>query len=171
MRVVSYILTFIIALYLGFILFMPKVNLYYKAEEILKQQGVVIDNEEIRSSITSLKLMHPVAYYQGVDFARASMVNITPLLVINTLEAENIELLSVAKKFLDVSIKNLKATHTLLDPFNVKLTIVGSFGIASGYINLKSRVIHIDIIEPKNINSIRRFLKKGKKGWYYESKF
>jgi hypothetical protein len=171
MRLVKYILTFIATLYLGAVLFMPKSNLYYKAEELLNKQGVVIDNEEVRSSLINLKIMHPVAYYQGVDFARASMIKVTPLLFINTLEAENIELLSVAKKFLNISITTLKANHTILNPFNIKLNIVGNFGTASGYIDLKEKVIHIDIIEPKDINSIKKFLKKGKKGWYYESKF
>ncbi len=171
MRLVKYILTFIVAFYLGFILFMPKVNLYYKAEELLKKQGVVVDNEELRATPINLKLMHPIAYYQGVDFARASIINITPLLLVNSLEAENIELLGVAKKFLNVSISKLKANHSVLKPFIVKLNIDGSFGIASGYIDLKSKVVHLDIIEEKDIKPIKKFLKKGQKGWYYESKF
>jgi len=171
MRLVKYILTFIIALYLGIILFMPKTNIYYKAEELLKKQGVIIDNEEIRSSIISLKLMHPIAYYQEVDFARASIIEFKPLLLVNIVEAENIELLNVAKKFLDITINKLRANHTILKPYYIKLHIVGNFGIGSGFVDLKKRLIHIDIVEPKDINPIRKFLKKGKKGWYYETTF
>lgn len=171
MRLVKYILTFLIAFYLGFILFMPKVHLYYKAEELLKKQGVVIDNEEITTTPINLKILHPIAYYEGVDFARASMVKVTPLIFINTLEAEDIELLNIAKRFLNVSINKLKATYSILNPYKIKVNIDGSFGIATGYIDLKNRVAHIDIVEPKDINSIRKFLKKGEKGWYYESKF
>ena len=171
MRLVTYIVAFLVSLYLSFILFMPKVNLYYKAEQILKEQGVVIDNEEIRDTVISLKLMHPVFYYQEVDFARASMIDIKPLIFVNSITAENIELLNVAKKYYNININTLKANHTILKPFYIKLNLVGNFGVASGYVDLKQRVVHIDIIEPKNINSIRKFLKKGEKGWYYESKF
>jgi len=171
MRVVKYLLTFLIALYLGLILFMPKSNLYYKAEAELAKQGVVIDNEEIQSSIIDFKILHPVIYYQGVDIARASLIKITPLLLINRIEGENIELLNVAKKFLNVTINSFNANHSILKPYLVKLNIDGNFGLATGYINLKERVVHIDIVEPKDINSIKKFLKKGEKGWYYESKF
>jgi len=171
MRMVKNILLFIVAIYIGFILFMPKQELYFKAEQILKKQGIIIDNEEIINSLTNFKLLHPVVYYQGVDVARASMLKATPLLLVNTLEAENVELLNVAKKFINVNINRLKASHSVLKPYYIKLNIDANFGIASGFINLKKRVIHIDIIEKKDINSIRKFLKKGEKGWYYESNF
>jgi hypothetical protein len=171
MRMVKNLLIFIAVLYIGFILFMPKQELYFKAESLLKKQGIVIDNEETQESFTNLKVLHPVAYYQGVDVARASIIKATPLLFTNKIEAENVELLNVAKKFLNVNINSITANESILKPYYIKLNIDANFGIATGYVNLKSKVIHIDIIEPKDINSIKKFLKKGEKGWYYESKF
>ena len=171
MRLVRNILIFLIALYVGIIIFMPKSELYFYAEKELKKQGVVIDNEVLEPKIASLTIQHPVVYYQGVDVLRVAKLKITPLLFVNTIEADSIELLNVAKQFLNIDIDKLKLNHTILKPFRVKLWAVGSFGEADGFINLKQRVIHIDISKIKNINPIKRFLKKGAKGWYYESRF
>jgi len=171
MRLVRNMIIFIVALYIGAILFMPKSQLYYFAEKQLKQYGVVIGNEELNSKLVSLEILHPVAYYQGVDIARATSVKITPLLFINKLEADNVELLNVAKKFLDVEITELKLNQSILKPYRVKIDAKGNFGVANGYANLRSRLVHIDIVEPKDINSIKIYLKKGEKGWYYESRF
>ena len=171
MRLVRGVLIFIVALYLGLIFFMPKSELYYFVEKQLNKQGVAIDNEVLNSKPTSLDILHPVAYYQGVDVARVAKIKVTPLLFINKVEADDIELLNIAKKFLNVTVSSLKLNHSILKPFRVKIDAKGSFGVANGYANLKSRVVHIDIVKPKNINSIRRFLKKGAKGWYYESRF
>ena len=171
MRLVRNVILFIVALYIGAILFMPKSQLYYFGEKQLKQYGVVIGNEELNSKLGLLEILHPVAYYQGVDIARASSVKVVPLLFINKVEADNVELLNIAKKFVDIEITKLKLNQSILKPYRVKIDATGNFGIANGYANLKSRVVHIDIIEPKDINSIKKYLKKGDKGWYYESKF
>jgi len=66
---------------------------------------------------------------------------------------------------LNVNITSLKANQSILKPFKVKIDAVGNFGVVSGYI------IHLDLIKPKDINSIKRYLRKSSKGWYYESKF
>ena len=171
MRVVRNIILFAVALIVGVILFMPKSQLYYYTEKQLKQYGVVIGNEQLNDKLLSLEVLHPVVYLQGLGVARASKVEITPLLFINRVDADGVELINEAKKFLNINITKLKINQSILQPYRVKIDAQGSFGLANGYANLKSRVVHIDIIEPKDINSIKRYLKKGEKGWYYESKF
>ena len=171
MRLVKNILLFIVALYIGAVIFMPKSELFYFAQKQLKPKGIVVGNEEIISKIGTFELLHPVVYFQGVDIARATDVKVTPLLFLNKLEASDVELLNVAKKFLNVNISSLKANQSILKPFMVKIDATGNFGVAHGYANLKTRVVHLDIVEPKDLNSIKRYLKKGEKGWYYESSF
>lgn len=171
MRVVRNIVLFIVALIVGVVLFMPKSQLYYYGEKQLKQYGVVIGNEKLDDKLLSLNILHPVVYLQGLGVVRASKVEVMPLLFINRVDADGIELINEAKKFLNVNITKLKLNQSILKPYRVKIDAQGSFGVANGYANLKSRVVHIDIIKPKDINSIKRYLKKGEKGWYYESKF
>ncbi len=171
MRLVRDILLGVIALYIGLIIFMPKSQLYYKAEEFLNSKGVVIGNEKIVETILDFKILHPVAYYQGADIARVAKIDIKPLLLVNEVNLEDLELMGVAKKFIKVDIDSLKAKHNILKPYYIKLDINGSFGLANGYIDLKQRLLHIDITKPKDIKPIKRLLKKSTKGWKYEYRF
>jgi len=171
MRMVRNIILFAVALIVGVVLFMPKSQLYYFGEKQLKQYGVVIGNEKLDDKFLSLDILHPVVYLQGLGVVRASKIEVMPLLFINRVDADGVELINEAKKFLNINITKLKLNQSILKPYRVKIDAQGSFGVANGYANLKNRVVHIDIIKPKDINSIKRYLKKGEKGWYYESKF
>jgi hypothetical protein len=171
MRLVRNIIIFIVALVAGLAIFMPKLNLYYYLEDKLAQNGVTISNENATSTISSLKLSNANVSYQGADIATIGKLKAMPFIAYNKLEAKNIELAGIAKKFANIEIDNLKATHTLLKPYIVKISANGSFGVANGYANLKQRVLHLDIVDAKDIKALKRFLKRGEKGWYYESKF
>jgi len=171
MRLVKYALLFLLTLLVGLYIFMPKTHLYYKAEELLGQKSIVIGNEKIESDLRSFRLYHPVVYFQGTDLARIESVEIKPYLLMNSAKLTNIEPLGIAKELGEITIETLDLKHALLKPYYIKLDSNGSFGVAHGYIDLKNRFIHIDIIEPKKIQPLQRVLKKGEKGWYYESKF
>jgi len=171
MRLVKNILLFIIALVVGLYIFMPKTHLYYKAEELLEQKSITIGNEKIESDLRSLRVLHPVIYYQGAELARIEAVEVKPYIFINSVKLTNLEPLGIAKELGDITVAQLHLKHSLLKPFTIKLDSNGSFGVAHGTIDLKNRLVHIDIVEPKNIEPLKRVLKKAKKGWYYESKF
>jgi hypothetical protein len=171
MRLVKNIFIGLIALIIAFIAFMPKEQLYYFAERKLSEQNIVISQEEINTKFGALIVKHGVVNFQGIDVAQFNKAKILPLLFVNRATIENIEFLNIAKNFINFDIEALKLNHTILKPFIINLTAFGGFGSAEGFIDLKKRLIRIDITEAKNINSIKRFLKKGDKGWYYESRF
>jgi len=171
MRLVKYILISLIALILSFIAFMPKEQLYYFAEQKLNEQNIVISQEEINTKFGALIVSHGVVNAQGVDVAQFNRAKILPLFFVNRATIENIEFLNIAKNFINFDIEKVNLNHTIFKPFIVTIRANGGFGSASGYIDLKNKTIRIDITEAKNINSIKRFLKKDNKGWYYESKF
>jgi len=171
MRLVKNILLFLVMAALGLYIFMPKVQLYYKAEQFLKSKNIVISNEKIDSNLLSLKLQHPVIYYQGLDVARAELVEAKPYLVLNSIELKNVETLGSVKRLVDMNIENMDIKQSIFKPFYLKLSANGSFGTAFGYIDLRERKIHIDITEVKDIKPLKGVLKKGKEGWYYESRF
>ncbi len=171
MRLVKYILLFLLTLLLGLYIFMPKTALYYKAEEYLKSKSVVVGNEEIESNLLRFKLQHAVVYYQGADLARIEEVQIKPFILANSAILKSIEPLGIAKKFGNLRVERLELKESIFKPFYIKLYATGSFGKADGYIDLKSHLVHIDLREPKDIGAIKKLLKKGEEGWYYESKF
>jgi len=171
MRLVRNIILFLVATLVGLAIFMPKLSLYYYLENKLAQNGIVIYDEKAESSISNFKLSHAKVSFQGADIAEIGNLKVTPFIVYNRIDAKNIELIGVAKQFADIEIDTLKAIHSVLKPYIVKLNLKGNFGLAEGYINLKQRVVHIDIVNEEDISKIKKFLKKSEKGWYYESKF
>ena len=171
MRLVRNLIIFIAASVIGLALFMPKLSLYYYLEKQLAQNGIVIYDEKTDNNIAYLKISHAKLSYQGADIAEIGSIKVTPWIVFNRIIAKDIELTGVAKQFLNIEIENFKATHSALKPYIVKINANGTFGVASGYVNLKQRVVHIDLSEAKDITSLKKFLKRGEKGWYYESKF
>ena len=171
MRLVRNIVVFIVAALIGSALFMPKQSLYYFLENKLAKNGIVIYDEKVKSNIGYFKLSHAKVSFQGADIAEIGSLKVLPFIVYNRIDAKNIELTGVAKSYLNAEIDMLKATHSILKPYIVKISANGSFGLANGYVNLKQRVIHIDIVDAKDIATIKKFLKRGEKGWYYESKF
>jgi len=72
---------------------------------------------------------------------------------------------------LNVSVAELNAKQSILKPYIIDIDAIGNFGIIKGYVNLKSRILHLDLVKVKDANALKKFFKKGKKGWFYESKF
>lgn len=171
MRMVKNLLLFLVMLLLGLYIFMPKTEVYYKLEEMLQQKNIVIGNEKIESTLRSFKVMHPVVYFQGAKLARAENVVVKPYLLVNSVNLKDVEPLGIAKELGDVTIDRAILKQSILKPLFVKVAANGSFGEAHGYIDLKQHLVHIDIANPKNIAPLKRVLKKGEKGWYYESNF
>jgi len=171
MHLVKNIILFIVAALIGLALFMPRLTLYYYLENQLANKGIVIYDEKATNSLSNLKISNAKVSFQGADIAEINNIKIMPFIVYNRVDAKNIELAGVAKQFADIEIDELKAIHSILKPYIVKINAKGNFGLASGYVNIKQRVIHIDITQADDISKIKKFLKKSEKGWYYESKF
>jgi hypothetical protein len=157
------ILIFILGFLIGFIIFMPKDNLYYTLQKYLEKEKVYI-NSNIKSDI-SLNLIDGTVYYNGMDILRFEKVKILPLILFNELKADNIK----------VSIKNykitsLKAFYTLFYPIKIFIKGKSSFGELEGYVDMIKREVKIYILNLTD-TSIKSFLKKDKKGYFYYAKF
>ena len=69
-------------------------------------------------------------------------------------------------------INNLNAIYSVLDPLKIKLDGEGSFGILDGTVELVKRKVEILFPVPKDLKTIKKFLKKDKeKGWIYETNY
>ena len=90
----------------------------------------------------------------------------------NSLNIENIKmdesLQSMAPKVID----ELNVKYSVLNPLNVTLDGLGSFGTATGVVALKAKQVRIDFPVAKEIQTFKKFLKKDKTGgWYYEKNY
>jgi len=152
-------------------IFAPKRELYYLLEERLMQQDIIISNEEIDTGLFTLTLRHPELYFKGIRVADINEIRLFSLLFYSTVTVKEIKIDASLQKMLPGEIDKLTAGYRLWIPDIIVLDVLGSFGRADGVVSLNKRVVHIDLVEEKSIKTLKPLLKKGEKGWYYETAF
>jgi len=171
MQMVKKILIGLFALWLALLVFMPKRALYFKLENALSKQGVVIDEKRINEGFFTLNIEDATIYVKGIEVAKVKEINLFTLLFYSS---ANVELLvpdSSLKAMVPEKIDHIHLTHSVLSPFKVQLASKGSFGQAEGFAAIKTRKLRVDFVETKDIESIKRELTKDDKGWHYETSF
>ena len=159
------------------LLFLPKENLYYKAETLLEPMKVIISNEKVEDNGFSLSLKGAEIYaMDGIKVADVKSFSLLPLLAFNKVSVEGIELTSVASKFVPTHIDSVNIVYSVIDPLHIKAKAVGDFGEADATIDLKERLLHAELTPSKlmktRFKSTMRMLKKSKTGAYtYEQRF
>jgi len=155
-------------LFLGFLtglmIFFPKKNIYYFAQQQLAKEHVYIVSE-IKEDLFSLQLNNGKVFYNRMEIADFKNGVIKIFLLYNSVDIKNLQLKLGNYKFYEV-----KLTHSVVSPFEIKLTAKGNIANARGVIDLKNRYVKIYVFDIKN-RSIKRFLKKDKKGYYYYAKY
>jgi hypothetical protein len=62
---------------LTLLIFLPKQNLYYLAEQHLKKYDVILSNETLSSNISGLYIKDASLYVQGVNIALLNKISLT----------------------------------------------------------------------------------------------
>jgi len=157
-------LTIFLSFFIGLIVFMPKDNLFFTLQKELKKENIYI-NSDIKSNIIDLSLSNSKVFINGINLATIKQTTILPLLVFNKIELKNIKI-----DFNNLNINNLKIQYSLLNPINIIIKGKSNFATIDGFVNLKNRDMKIYLLNLTN-NSIKPFLKKDKKGYFYAQKF
>jgi len=171
MQVVRKGLLYLVVVLLSLAVFAPKRELYYLLESYLMRQDIIIDNETIESGLFSLTLRHPDLYVKGIRIATIQEVSLLTLLFYTHAAAKDIETDRSLRQWVPGKIDTVSLDYQLLDPARITIRATGFFGEAKGYLSLRKRVLHLDLLQEKAIGSLKPMLKKGKKGWYYETSF
>jgi len=157
-------LTIIISILLGVILFMPKENLFFTLQKELSKQNIYI-NTKTSSNLLSLNLSNSTIFVDKMDLAKIKQTNILPLIFFNKIELNKISI-----NFNNLQIKHLNIIYSILDPFKIKIDGNSNFANITGIINLKNHKLKIYLLNLTN-NTIKSFLKKDKKGYFYVQTF
>ena len=171
MQVVKKALLFFVVILFSLAIFAPKRELYYLLEEYLMRQDIIIDNEKVESGLFALKLHHPVLYVKGIKVADIEEVSLFTLLFYTTISAREIKTDTSFRRWIPEQIETVSLRYQILNPLNITLSARGSFGTAKGYLSIDKRILHLDLTEEKSIDVLKPLLKKGEKGWYYETSF
>ena len=157
-------LTIILSFFIGLIIFMPKENLFFTLQKELKKENIFI-NTKASSNLIDLKLDNSKIFVNKINIANIESIKITPLLFFNKIDLKNIKI-----DFNHLNIDNLNLTYSVLTPFNVDIKGSSNFATIKGFIDLKNRNMKIYLLNLTN-KTIKSFLKKDKKGYFYAQKF
>jgi hypothetical protein len=160
-----------VLLWIALLAFMPKEEIYFALERELAKQGVEINEQKITEGIFDLTIESPVIYVKGIKAATAQKVTFFTTLFMTRIAVSDLRIDTQLRAMLPESAKMLTLTHSVLDPLNIYIDAEGSFGVLTGSISVKDHKVHIDFVETKEIGTIKSSLKKGEKGWYYETTF
>jgi len=153
-------------------LFAPKVELYYLLEKSLKEKNILISNETITDTWYGLKIENADLHVAGAKVANISELNFNFFLFYNTLTINEIKMDKSLSNIAPKEINKLDSVYSVLNPLNITLDGVGSFGVLDGTVALVDRKIEVLFPVAKELKTIKKFLKKDKeKGWFYETNY
>jgi len=153
------------------LLFMPKQEIYYTLEHNLLKQGIEINEKSIEEGLLSLNIKNADIYVKGIQVASIDELSFFTLLFYSNVTIEGLKIDKSLKMYLPQDINKTVIMHSLLAPSQVYITTMGSFGLAEGVADLNNKNVRIDLLDPKEIATLKSHLKKDEKGWYYETSF
>ena len=171
MQVVKNSFLSLFVVWFAILLFMPKEEIYYTLENTLLKQGIEINEESIEEGLLSLRIRNADIYVKGIQIASVEEVTFFTLLFYSRLDLNALKVDKSLQAFVPPDINSTVIMHSLLSPYKAFLTSKGSFGLAEGVVDLKSRDLRIDLTDIKELGAVKSQLKKDDKGWYYETSF
>jgi len=171
MSMVKYVLTLCLITWFALIALMPKVAIYYKLEEQLHTQDIVLNEASVEEGLFTLELKNVSVYVKGIPIASIEEVTIFTLLLYSSIEVKGVEIDDSLKHMVPKETEEALFRHSLLDPFSLSVEALGSFGAMQGSIDLKERNVYLDFNESKHIQMLQPKLQKSEKGWIYETSF
>ena len=159
------------------IVFLPKANLYYAGEELLKTKNVYITDEEVVDKGIFFELIDANIYFDKLELMKVDKIHVSPWVFYNALVLNHIDINEGFSDFLPQDISGIKAEHFFYNPLHIKLSGDSTDSFFDGDVDILNRIIRIHLnvgvkSEKKYRNLLRKLKKESTKGrYYYEYKF
>ena len=131
------ILSFSALLLVGFILFLPKTNLYYSAEEALSSAHLYLNNEKINERFFYLDIRDATLLLDTMPIGSVEQIEFIPLILFNRVTVSGVEFSGEFASLFPQGIDQLNFTYTLLHPLSVTIKGEGGFGPVDGEIDMR----------------------------------
>jgi hypothetical protein len=171
MQVVKKALMILFVVWFTFVLFMPKRNIYYKFEQELVSQGIKINEGKIREGLFTFEIDDAVIYVKGIDLIHVKELSFFSLLFYSSIDLKEIVLDESLSSMAPTKLKEATLSHLIWSPGYVSISGKGDFGTFEGKIDLVQHKVHLDFTEITDLGVLKRQLKEGEKGLYYETSF
>lgn len=142
---------------------MPKVELYFTGERFLKEQKVIISDENYSDKLIYLELKDGDIYFEGIKFLNFENIKVAPLLLFNSITLRNAKVNEDFIRFFPKNIEKISIYQSIINPIKIYLSGSGDFGVASGEIDLIEKKIYIEIEPSTLLNQKRALISKLKK--------
>lgn len=157
------------------IAFLPKSNLFYLAENYLKEQKIIFNNEELHDYLGMFDVKNSEVYYDGLHVGNIDKVSIIPAILYNSISINNASFADNMKQFVPKNIKSLHVRHTLFYPIVAFISSSGDFGEIRGEINFYTKKLKLVLAPAENFASsysaIASQFKKQEDKYIYETTF
>ena len=144
-KVLAFFVYILIAIFFV-VVFLPKINLYYKAEELLHSKSVVITQESMNDSGLSFSISDAKLYYGDLYVAEFSSISLTTLILYNSLSVDSFTLSKDMKQFLPREMEGITIMYTPFNPLHVSLDASGEFGELEGDVDIATRHITLHLL-------------------------
>ncbi len=175
MRKVAKLLAYFIVMAALLIFFMPKVNLYYALERLMKERNIYISDEQVYDQGFSLELEKSNVLFDKLSLAEIDTIKLSPWLFYNALSLDNIHVNEGFEDFLPQKISRVSIEHFIYNPTHISLRGDSEDSFFYGDVDLIERVITIHLrLGDKSEKKYRLVLQKLIKeegGYLYEYKF
>lgn len=167
------ILLFIMIFYVGIVLFMPKINLYYTLEGFLKKEHVEIKEGVLKDRWIDLEIKDATIFYDGIASVHVEQLTLSPWLFYDSAKAINIKPTKEIQKMFNVHADRVSCRYSVLDYKHIMIEAAGDFGTVHGSVNIMAQKVRL-ILEPSakfaHHDIVRNYFKKEEEGLVYESK-
>ncbi len=167
-KMIVYILVFLVFLFV----FLPKQNIYFKAEELISKQGVIISDEVVNDGFNSLEISAAEVYFKDVYFANINKIEMRSLLFLTKINIDQLRFSPSISKMAPSPISKISITHSILDITKARIVGNSDFGSLDGYIDFlnKKVVLTLDANSKmkRNYSNILRMMKQKDGRYTYE---
>jgi hypothetical protein len=152
-------------------IFAPKQEIYYLLEKNLATKGIVISNEKFKEGLWGIEITNADIYLEGINIAKAASLEMDLFFLYNQLRLSSVTTDKGIHNYAPKSIKNLSVTFSILKPYKIAIEGDGSFGSVTGGLYFDRHKLLLRFKNIKDIQAFKKFLKKDKKGLYYEKSY
>jgi len=157
-------LVIMFSFFIGFIIFMPKENIFFTLQKELSKQNIYI-NTQTKNNLFTLNLKNSHIFINGINIANINQTSILTLILFNKINIHNITI-----NFNKLKIKTLYIQYSILNPLKIDINGIANFANIKGDIDLKTNTLKVYLLNLTN-NSIKSFLHRDQKGYFYVQKF
>ena len=170
MQMVKKTFIILLSIWIAFLIFMPKKEIYYALEHQLVKFGIKLNEKNIINTIFDLTIDNMEVYYDGVRLMDINKSEFVTFIFYNQIKLHQITFDKSLQLMLPQNINDINVTYSVLTPMKANISATGEFGEVSGYIDF-NKTIHLEFVKVGNIKQFQNELKKDENGWYYENQF